>query len=175
MIMSAKRRFLLFLVLWAVIAIAIYSITMTPDSRTRNIPGSMILGLFAVGFFWWLGVHEREGKEFMIGNTAYDTAKAAVVAEGRERSEFLGATWGVSAWQKSQATFYQTTSGALFSVDSSQVLEMALFFPILSNNHSSCVTYSNIAACMNAMTNKNYGNLSVKEASLRLRISPNKA
>jgi len=168
--MSVKKCGILFS-LWVVFASIIYYGTMFPDSYTRNIPGSAIFALFIVGFLWWIWEQENKGHEFVIGELLYNTATASVIAEGKERSEYLGADWGTAAWRKSRATFYQTENGALFSVDASHVLQMALFVPVPMSHTRSCTVYSNKKECMDAMVNKTYGGLSAQKVSRALGIS----
>lgn len=167
--MSLKKalssRILRFLLLWTCTTLIVYFLTFNPHAYTDNIQGSLILGVVLAGFTWWVATHTSKGEEFIIDNVVYDTMSATIIAVGKERSNFLGSDWGVAAWRKSCATFYQTKSGALFSVDHSHVLEMALFIPIQKNLRSQCATYANWDECAAAMVSKEYGNLSARETS----------
>ncbi len=168
--MSVKKSVVL-LSLWMVFTFIIYCGTKFPDSYTRNLPGSGIFALFIVCFLWGLWELESKGREFVINDLVYNTATASVIAEGKERSKYLGANWGSAAWRKSRATFYQTENGALFSVDASHVLEMALFVPVPRSHAYSCTVYTNKKECMDAMVSKAYGGLSAKAVAHALGVS----
>ena len=156
--MSIKKSCVVFAVLWAVAALALWLFGATLLS-------TLLTGAFIAGGLTWLIQSDAQGEEFVTDGLLYRTADARVIALGKERSEHLGADWGTAAWKKSCATFYQTKNGALFSVDRSHVLVMVLFCPVVRDHRSVFCAYQSSEECMTALMDKGYGGLSAEESS----------
>lgn len=166
-----KFRVVRFALLSLFTTLVVYLLSLDSNSYTDNIPFSLFWGFAIAGSFWWLVTSEMKDEEFVIGGLVYNTANAKVVATGKNKSKFLGATFGAAAWQESQAIFYQTKNGALFSIEHSHILEMALFVPVPRSHKSSCTPYADKEECVKAMVDEEYGGLSAVEASQAVGVT----